>query len=315
MHLLIPFACTHAAAARAALTELRLPQLERLLAGLTRVQTDTEDEASLSPPHERALARSLGLTVQDGRMAWAAWAARNSGLSNGAKGAWAWVTLCHWQNRSARISMGEPLALGVTAAESKSLLQAMRPYFAEDGITLSEHVPGTWLAQGEAFRDLACASLDRVVGRRIDAWMPQSAQAGLLLRLQNEMQMLLYTHALNDERAERGQLPINSFWISGAGALPTDFAPPADAADIVLPLTLRDAAVREDWTAWAQAWQALDAGAVTLALQRLQQGQAVALTLCGERSAQRFEARPVGLMRRIAQLLGREPAQVILSDL
>ena len=308
MHLLIPFASSPADAARAALAELRLPQLERLLSGLTPVHSDSDLESSLSPPHERALARGLALPVQDGRIPWAARAAAGATPDS----AWAWITLCHWQNRSARISMGEPQALAVTADESRSLLQAMQPYFAEDGITLTEHRPGTWLAQGEAFRDLACASLDRVVGRRIDAWMPQSA---LMLRLQNEMQMLLYTHAINDERGEQGLQAINSFWITGAGAMPSDFAAAANVEEPVMPLALRDAAVREDWAAWSQGWQALDAGAVAQALQRLQQGQAVTLTLCGERSAQRFEARPVGLMRRISRAFSRKPAQHILSEL
>ncbi len=308
MYLLIPFASSPADAARAALADLRLPQLEQLLSGLTLVQTDSDTEASLSPPHERALARTLGLPVQDGRIPWAAHAAAGAKSDT----AWAWITLCHWQNRSARISMGDPQALGVTATESQLLLQAMQPYFAEDGITLTGHAPGRWLAQGEPFRDLACASLDRVVGRRIDAWMPQSS---LLLRLQNEMQMLLYTHAVNDERAEQGLQAINSFWISGAGALPSDVAAAANVEEPVMPLALREAAVREDWAAWSQGWQALDAGAMTQALQCLQQGQAVTLTLCGERSAQRFEARPIGLMQRISRAFSRKPAQHILSEL
>ncbi len=308
MHLLIPFASCPANAARAALPELRLPQLERLLAGLTRVHTDDDTEASLSPPHERALARSLGLPLPDGRIPWAASAA--AGAPPGS--AWAWITLCHWQSRSARISMGDPQALGVTATESQLLLHAMQPYFAEDGITLSEHAPGRWLAQGEPFRDLACAALDRVVGRRIDAWMPQSP---LLLRLQNEMQMLLYTHAVNDCRAEQGLQAINSFWISGAGALPADFAVTPDRGETVMPMALRDAAVRDDGAAWALAWQALDAGAVAQAVQRVQQGQAVTLTLCGERSAQRFEVRPVGLLRRMARPFRRASAPQLLSEL
>lgn len=316
MHLLIPFASSHADAARDALVDLHLPQLERLLAGLTLTHTDSDIEASLSPPHERALARSLGLPVQDGRIPWAAWAVRAADEATPQAGACAWITLCHWQNRSARISLSDPQALEVTAAESQSLLQAMRPYFAEDGITLTEQGAGRWLARGEPFQGLACASLDRVVGRRIDAWMPQAAHAKQLLRLQNEMQMLLYTHAVNDARGEQALQAINSFWISGAGALPPDFTDPKpDAAQLLMPLELRDAAVRADWSAWAQSWKALDAGAVTQALERLQQGRALTLTLCGERSAQRFEVRPMSLARRIAHLFNRKPAQTILNSL
>ena len=82
-----------------------------------------------------------------------------------------------------------------------------------------------------------------------------------------------------------------------------------------LPLTLRDAAVRADWSAWTQSWQALDAGAVSQALQRLRQGEPVTLSLCGERGAQRYEARPIGLMRHLSQALRRKSAQQTLSEL
>jgi hypothetical protein len=319
MHLLIPFAASHADAARAALTQLQLPQLERLLQRLTLVDTDTDRDDSRSPPHERALARAWGLPVQDGRIAWAAHSARMaSGPQVPAPGAepWAWITLCHWQARSGRISLSDPQQLAVTPAQSQALLDAMRPYFAEDGITLTEHRPGLWLARGAPLQDLVCASLDRVVGRRIDAWMPQGAGATLAHRLQNEMQMLLYTHPVNDARSEHGQLPVNSFWIHGAGALPADL-PAADpqAVALVMPLALRDAAVREDWSQWTQAWAALDAGPVARALAQVEQGLSVTLTLCGERSAQRFELRPRTRLRRITQYFRRAPVQLQLSQL
>ena len=56
----------------------------------------------------------------------------------------------------------------------------------------------------------------------------------------------------------------------------------------------------QDWAAWAEAWQALDAHAFPPLLAAAQRGVPVALTLCGERSAQRFENRPRSLWRRLA---------------
>jgi hypothetical protein len=70
---------------------------------------------------------------------------------------------------------------------------------------------------------LTPASLDRVVGRVIDGWMPRAGEAKALRRLQQEMQMLLYTHPVNEERARGGLLPVNSFWASGTGALPQPY--------------------------------------------------------------------------------------------
>jgi hypothetical protein len=291
MHLLIPFAASPAAASDA--LALQLPHLEKLLRRLTQVYADSGVPSSRSPPHERALARALGLPPDDGLIPWAAWQQQSDA-------ACAWLSLCHWQARVGRITLGDPQSLQVTADESGVLLAAMQPYFAEDGITLSEHSPGLWLAQGEPLRGLACTALDRVIGRRIEDWMPEGPTAALAHRLQNEMQMLLYTHPVNDVRADQGLLPVNSFWLHGAGAVPADFRATADVPPLV-PMALRDAAVSADWVAWRTAWQALDAGPVAQALTRVEQGLPVTLTLCGEHSALRFESLPRSLLQRLTQ--------------
>jgi hypothetical protein len=39
-------------------------------------------------------------------------------------------------------------------------------------------------------------------------------------RIFNEVQMLLHAHPVNEDREQRGALPINSLWFSGGGTLP-----------------------------------------------------------------------------------------------
>jgi hypothetical protein len=238
---------------------------------------------------------------------WAAWQHQSDA-------ACAWISLCHWQARVGRITLSDPQTLQVTPAESAILLAAMQPYFAEDGISLSEHSPGLWLAQGEPLRGLACTALDRVIGRRIEDWMPEGPTASLAHRLQNEMQMLLYTHPVNDARTERGLLPVNSFWLHGAGAVPADFRATAGVPPLV-PLTLRDAAVSADWVAWRQAWQALDAGPVAQALTLAEQGRQVTLTLCGESTALRFECLPRSLLQRLKNYFDPSSMPKLFSQL
>jgi hypothetical protein len=306
MHLLIPFAASPAAASDA-LSDLPLPHLTALLRRLTQVHADSGVPTSRSTPHERALARALGLPQDDGLIPWAAWQDQSDA-------ACAWLSLCHWQARVGRITLSDPQTLRVTPAESATLLAAMQPYFAEDGIALSEHSPGLWLAQGEPLRGLACTALDRVIGRRIEDWMPEGPTAALAHRLQNEMQMLLYTHPLNDARTEQGLLPVNSFWLHGAGAVPADFRAAAGVPPLV-PLALRDAAVSADWVAWRQAWQTLDAGPLAQALTRVEQGLPVTLTLCGEHSALRFEALPRSLLQRLTRHFSATSMQNLFSQL
>jgi len=284
-----------------------MKRLGQLLQGMKLVQTDTLNAESLSPPHERAAARALGLSspqTPDGLIPWAARDAAEL-LQAGNDKAWAWVTPCHWAMGHLHATLSDPAALQLQESESRALLAIMQPYFETDGITLhyaDPLGPGRWLAEGEQFRHLSTASLDRVLARNVDAWLPNTKDAGPLRRLQNEMQMLLYTHPFNDEREARRQLPVNSFWISGTGALPAD-QKPTTTAEISVPRSLAQAVFREDWAGYAQAWATLDAGEIAGLLARQRAGETVQLTLCGEQSAQTFQTHRAGLWTRISSLL------------
>ena len=216
------------------------------------------------------------------------------------RSAWAFVTPCQWHVSTDHITLRDPDSLGLDEAASRVLLAIVAPWFAEDGIALHYDQPTRWLASGALFDGLATASLERVLLRDVRPWMPEprAAQAARTLhRLHSEMQMLLYTHAFNDERAARGLPVVNSFWVHGTGPLPTPAPTPTTVPTV--PTTLRDAALREDWRTWATAWAALDSGPVADLLRQSESGAPVQLTLCGERNAQGFHSAPRGLAQRI----------------
>ncbi|MEO8653165.1 MAG: phosphoglycerate mutase [Ramlibacter sp.] len=313
-HLLIPFASSHDEGCVSALAMLALPNLEKLLARLAPGDSDRGDEASLSMPHERVLARACGLPAADGLIPWAAWQVAQAGRDPGVN-AWAHVTPCYWRVGQDHVAMGHPHDLQLEARESQALMAAMQPYFEGDGIALEYDSPTLWLARGEVFRDLATASLGRVVGRAIDNWTPRAPEARMLRRLQQEMQMLLYTHEVNEQRAQGGLEPINSFWISGAGALPPA-ARPQTPPGLEVTQALREPALRADWHGWAAAWQQLDATECAQLLRNLDAGQAVTLTLCGDAAAQSW-TRPAGpgLLRRIGSLFAGKRAIAQLESL
>lgn len=315
MHLIIPYAAPSSRGFAAALADLELPHLQKLLARLTPGTVDSGDEFSLSPPHERALASAWGLSAGDGCIPWAAHQASRKDPTDGVNSAWAFITLCHWQVNTGHIAMS-PLPLpALSDAQSEALLDAMRPYFEEDGISLYFDEPGRWLAQGEIFTGLATASPDRVVGRNLAAWMTTSAQAAPLRRLQNEMQMLLYTHPVNDAREAMNLTPVNSFWLHGSGALPTDYQPPPASSQPVVIDTLKPLALTDDWPGWAQAWRALDSGDIQSLLQSAAAQQALQLTLCGERSSQTWFTEPQPVWQKIKGLFGSQPLSILLEKL
>ncbi|MDD2926141.1 hypothetical protein [Rhodoferax sp.] len=314
MHLIIPYANSCSDGAAAALPTLKLPHLQHLLARLSPLACDPGDDFSLSPPHERALAAALGLPVADGQIAWAALRARQLGTLD-ASGAWGFITLCHWQVNSHHVAMSHLPLPGLDAGQSDALLAAMRPYFEEDGLTLHADQPGRWLARGELLAPLASASPDRVVGRNLAPWIPSGQAAAGLRRLQNEMQMLLYTHPVNDARTACGLVPVNSFWLSGTGALPAGYAPPDSATQPIVIDSLRSAALAEDWPGWVQAWQALDTDQIKALAQAVGRGETVQLTLCGERSGQSWLSQPQSAWQKFKHLFGTQPAYNLLEKL
>jgi hypothetical protein len=318
MHTVISYAAPAGPQCRQALDGLQLPHLTRLLRQLSPGTAHPGQADQLTPLHERVQARHLGLgDAPDGLLPWAAQDAAQLGLTaaHGGEG-WAWITPCQWQVHTHHVEMADPQQLALTPDEALALHAAMQPYFAEDGITLFPHALAhthtRWLAQGEVFRALPTASLDRVSGQPVDAWIPRQEQAKALRRLQNEMQMLLYTHAVNDARAARGQPTVNSFWASGTGT----WAPADTAAGPSTVLhTLRSAALQDDAPAWAQAWQELDRTTLAELLEHLQAGQKVQLTLCGEQQAQTLQWQAPALWERLRRRLAAPQATTWLKTL
>lgn len=311
-HLLIPFASSADPGCAEARRGLKLPALERLLARLKLSASDEGTADTLSMPHDRIVAAHFGLSAPDGCIPSAAWEVAQSG--HDAQGAWARITPCHWHVGQDHISMSHPRQLQLSGGESQALLAAMRPYFEQDGISLHYEGPTAWLARGDVFRGFPAASLDRVIGKVIDPWLPRGPEARTVRRLQQEMQMLLYTHAVNEERAAGGQVPVNSFWVSGTGALPQP-RPAAAPGTLEIIHHLRDAALLQDWRAWTSCWHQLDEGECTRLLKRLDAGEQVALTLCGERNARTFAGAGGGLFGKLAASLRASRVADVLESL
>jgi hypothetical protein len=305
-HLILPYA--HAPGLAVGSVAGQLPTLRRLLARLQPGPVQAGDAQDLSPPHERALAQALGLPVADGVIPWAAWEQAQSGQAPGDE-AWAWITPCHWHVARDHILMHPVDTLQLDEPASRTLLAAIAPYFHEDGIALDFVAPTRWRARGAVFRDLACASLDRVTGRRVDDWLPRAAAARPLRRLQQEMQMLLYTHPVNAEREAAGLSPVNSFWVSGAGALD---ARSAKRSPVQVDERLRPAALAGLADDWAAQWRALDTQVLPGLLAALDAQHPVALTLCGERHARTWATpSPRGWQRAIRLLRPPSVAQAL----
>ena len=210
------------------INSLKVPYLREILKVCSKKSKFTPAFDALNTPAETAYAQAMHWNFADGEIPFAALKAAELKLSpppKAQKGAWGFITLCSWQVQHGQVTFtAQAQDLGLSHQESEEVRLAMQPYFEEDSIYLVSHPqlnPGQWLAYSEHFKDLASASVSRVRGRIIDDFLIGTGRtknhpsAGLLRRLQNEMQMLLYQHSVNDHRS----VPINSFWISATGEL------------------------------------------------------------------------------------------------
>ena len=293
-HLLLPHASAMGEPAAAALKALRLPNLEALLAQLAPAQQDDGDEYSRTPPHERRLAQLYGWQGEDGRWPFAAHHAAGDGLPGSDQGAWALVTPVHWHVGSDQISLLDPALLNLGEAESRALLEIVRPSFEEVGWRVHWGAPLRWYAQHEGFAGMEAASLERAIGRNLDLWISDHPAARTVRRLQVEAQMLWHGHAVNDAREARRELPVNSFWLSGCGAAQPARPPTGLRVDD----RLRAPLLAGEWEAWVAAWAELDAGPIAELRAAADRGEALQLTLCGERHSRSWQTAPRGLLQR-----------------
>jgi len=313
MHLVVPYAAAASDAGAQALQGLRLPHLERLLARLRPGAATHLAETSLNLPHEHVLAACRGWEPADGRLPMAAWSARADGLPAAAPDlGWGLLTPTHWQVGTDRILLLDPARLHLDEDESRGLWQSLRELFETEGWGLHWGAPLRWYLTHASLAGLATASLDRAIGQPIGHWLPERRAAATLRRLQSEAQMLLHTHAVNAAREERGELAVNSFWLSGTGRTQSlDPGPDEPSVDERLGAPWRAA----DWAAWAEAWHDLDAQRLADLDARAARGEDVHLTLCGERAAQRFDRAPRSAWRRWTQGWRRVAADLVLEPL
>jgi hypothetical protein len=306
MQLIVPFAAVLSEAGRHAAQNLALPHLERLLARSQAGAALGGDERSLSAPHELALAQALGWPLVDGRLPWAALAAARDGVPIGSA-ALGQLTPVHLHVGAEQVALADPAALALDGADARALFAALQPLFGDAGFKLHWGDTQRWYVEHPSLAELATASLDRVIGRNVDPWLPDARAARAWQRMASEAQMLLHAHPVNARREAAGLSAVNSLWLSGCGA-PRAAAPSAPQVDA----RLRAPALDEDWAGWADAWHALDSGPLAALLAA---GDGTTLTLAGERRALAYTCTTATPWQRLRARWRRPAAHQVLDGL
>jgi hypothetical protein len=103
--------------------------------------------------------------------------------------------------------------------ESRALSDSIANFLIQDGWRLNATHTQRWYLCGGNSQQLTTLPLSLVRGKSVGEVLPHGQDASEWLSRCNEIQMLMYSHPVNQQRAARGLPLVNSLWIWGGGVL------------------------------------------------------------------------------------------------
>jgi hypothetical protein len=188
----------------AAAAEQRLPAIELLLARGRSASFGTQ-------PLERWLVDAFAEDDAEPPLAAGALTLLAHGGDPGGE-RWARADPVHLRLMRDRILVVPSAGFSITSEEALALCNTLNRHFA-GRLELRAPHPEQWCARVGEELGVESASPLQMAGREIGPGRPGEA-------LINEAQMLLHEHPVNEAREARGELPVNSLWLWGAGRAP-----------------------------------------------------------------------------------------------
>jgi hypothetical protein len=99
--------------------------------------------------------------------------------------------------------------------EVQALIQSLNNLFAEDGWQFFAPAPDRWYVRLPKAPDVQWCAFHHVLGRQMSAFMPNGPEAMLWQRYLNEIQMLFYTHPVNEAKTI-----VSGVWFWGGAQYP-----------------------------------------------------------------------------------------------
>lgn len=135
-------------------------------------------------------------------------------------GWWLRADPVHLRPERDRLILLDTQVVPLNRDEASRLTGEVMEAYDGDGWLLKSPRPGRWYLKPPRAPRIVTTPLPRVVGKDIHPYLPQGKDGKAWHTILNEIQILLHTAAVNSEREQRGELPINSLWFWGGGRLP-----------------------------------------------------------------------------------------------
>ena len=135
-------------------------------------------------------------------------------------GWWLRADPVHLHPERDRLVLTDSQMLDVTQDEANGLVAEIMEHYKADGWLLKAARPGRWYLKPPRAPKMTTTPLPEAIGHDIHPYLPQGKDGKAWHTVLNEMQILLHTAKVNEERERHGKLPINSLWFWGGGRLP-----------------------------------------------------------------------------------------------
>ncbi len=135
-------------------------------------------------------------------------------------GWWLRADPVHLSPRRDQLVLTDSYGLDLSQEEANRLAAEIAEVYAADGWMLKAPRPSRWYLKPPRAPKIMTTPLPDVVGRDIHAYLPRGPEAKAWHTTLNEMQILLHSAKVNDERENAGRVPANSLWFWGGGRLP-----------------------------------------------------------------------------------------------
>ena len=117
--------------------------------------------------------------------------------------------------------------LELEQTEADAIVETINQHFAQDGLHFEAASPLRWYCNFRAKLDLSTRPLSRAIGRDVARESPVGPDAAVWRRWLAEIEMLLYSHPVNQQRQTVGKALVNSLWLWGEGEMPPASIPSA----------------------------------------------------------------------------------------
>ncbi|MFK8077259.1 MAG: hypothetical protein AB8B84_11780 [Granulosicoccus sp.] len=111
--------------------------------------------------------------------------------------------------------------LALDEGESEALIASLNEFLAADGFSVFPGPDQGWYMTGMDASTLESYPPSFLADRNASAFLPSGNNSESWRRLMTEIQMLLHTHPVNEQRTQHGKLPVNSLWFWGGANLTT----------------------------------------------------------------------------------------------